>query len=157
MLRLKWQDLDWNIGVMTLHETKAGYSRRVPLNSVVQTVLPELKKKNTPRPVERVFPLDDRYLRRAFERAVVDSGIAPFRFHDVRHTFVSRLAMKGANDRTLMALGEWKSHRMLSRYTHLSPTHLWQAVESLTTLRSETQNQTVTRTVRSKGEEEGGE
>jgi len=40
--------------------------------------------------------------------------------------------MQGANDRTLMALGGWKSPAMLSRYAHLSPTHLWQAVEGLT-------------------------
>ncbi len=40
--------------------------------------------------------------------------------------------MQGANDRTLMALGGWKSPAMLSRYSHLSPTHLFHAVESLT-------------------------
>ena len=36
------------------------------------------------------------------------------------------------NDRTLMALGGWKSPAILSRYAHLSPTHLWKAVEGLT-------------------------
>ena len=45
------------------------------------------------------------------------------------------------NDRTLMALGGWKSPTMLSRYAHLSPTHLWKAVEGLT------QIGTVTKTV----------
>ena len=40
--------------------------------------------------------------------------------------------MQGANDRTLMALGGWKSPAMLSRYVHLGPTHLWNAVEGLT-------------------------
>ena len=49
--------------------------------------------------------------------------------------------MRGANDRTLMALGGWKSPAMLSRYAHLSPAHLWQAVEGLT------QSATVTKTV----------
>ncbi len=41
------------------------------------------------------------------------------------------LAMQGANDRTIMALGGWRSPAMLSRYAHLSPTHLWKAVEGL--------------------------
>jgi hypothetical protein len=49
--------------------------------------------------------------------------------------------MQGANDRTLMALGGWKSPAMLARYAHLSPTHLYQAVERLT------QKGTVTKTV----------
>ena len=40
--------------------------------------------------------------------------------------------MQGANDRTLMALGGWKSPAMLSRYAHLSPAHLFHAVEGLT-------------------------
>jgi len=43
-----------------------------------------------------------------------------------------RLAMQGANNRTLMALGGWKSPTMRRRYAHLSPTHLWKAVEGLT-------------------------
>jgi integrase len=79
-----------------------------------------------------VFPHDHRYLRRAFVKAVTEAQLTPFRFHDLRHTFASRLAMNGANDRTLMALGGWKSTRMLDRYAHLSPAHLWQAVEGLT-------------------------
>ena len=66
-----------------------------------------------------------------FAKAVRATGLDPFRFHDLRHTFASRLAMNGANDRTLMALGGWKSPRMLDRYAHLSPAHLWQAIEGL--------------------------
>jgi len=49
--------------------------------------------------------------------------------------------MQGANDRTLMALGRWKSPARLTRYAHLSLTHLWKAVEGLTQLG------TVTKTV----------
>lgn len=56
--------------------------------------------------------------------------------------------MRGANDRILMALGGWKSPAMLSRYAHLSPTHLWQAVEGLT------QTGTVTKTVTTSGQQE---
>jgi integrase len=70
-------------------------------------------------------------MRRVFERAVKKAGLQPFRFHDLRHTFASRLAMQGENDRTIMALGGWKSPAMLSRYAHLSPAHLWKAVERL--------------------------
>jgi hypothetical protein len=54
--------------------------------------------------------------------------------------------MQGANDRTLMVLGGWKSPAMLSRYAHLSPTHLYQAVENLTRIG------TVTTGVRKEGE-----
>src|SRR5688500_1736528 len=39
LLRLQRRDVDWNAGVLTIHETKAGDSRRVPMNSTVQNVL----------------------------------------------------------------------------------------------------------------------
>ncbi len=47
------------------------------------------------------------------------------------------------------ALGGWKSPTMLSRYAHLSPAHLWKAVEGLT------QVGTVTKTGTTIGEQEG--
>jgi len=119
------------VGVLTIHETKAGERRRVPMNSTIQTLLTGMKEAGTPAPTDHVFPHDHRYLRRIFAKAVDRTGLAPFRFHDLRHTFASRLAMNGANDRTLMALGGWKSPRMLDRYAHLSPAHLWQAIEGL--------------------------
>ena len=84
-----------------------------------------------------VFPstkgstMDGDNLRRDFDKAVKDAGLAPFRFHDLRHTFASRLAMQGANDRTLQELLGHKTPGMVLRYAHLSPTHLWQAVEGL--------------------------
>ena len=95
-------------------------------------VLSELKKERLPQLEDRIFTHSRDVLKKIFHRSVVRAGLAPFRFHDLRHTFASRLAMQGANDRTLMALGGWKSSAMLSRYAHLSPTHLWNAVEGLT-------------------------
>lgn len=43
LLRLRWSDVDWNVGVLTILETKAGERRRVPMNSTVQRVLSELR------------------------------------------------------------------------------------------------------------------
>ena len=149
LLRLTWADVDWNVGVLTVNETKSGERRRVPMNSTVVGVVSEMKAAMTPRLEDRLFPQTARCIRRAFDRAVKAAGLAPFRFHDLRHTFASRLAMQGANDRTLMALGGWKSPAMLSRYAHLSPTHLYQAVEGLSRLR------TVTKTVTKEAIEEG--
>jgi integrase len=132
LLQLTWSDIDWNAGIVTVQETKAGDKRRMPMNSTVLDVLASLRVRCATQPTDQVFPHGARYLRRAFEQAVKAAGLVPFRFHDLRHTFASRLAMQGANDRTLMALGGWKSPAMLSRYAHLSPAHLFHAVEGLT-------------------------
>jgi integrase len=157
LLRLTWGDVDWNTGIITIRETKTGDSRRIPMNSLIQGLLSDMQKSSDFASQDRIFPLDARYLRRAFDKAVNASNLAPFRFHDLRHTFASRLAMQGANDRTLMALGGWKSPAMLSRYAHLSPTHLWAAVEGLTTFRPQNSDGTVTKTVTDQDEGVEGE
>src|SRR5262249_20125566 len=149
LLRLSWRDIDWNAGILTVQETKAGDTRRVPMNSTVLGVLAILKEQENGEPSDYVFHHGARYLRRAFDKAVQEAGLAPFRFHDLRHTFASRLAMQGANVRTFLPLGGGNSPAMLSRYAHLSPTHLWQAVECLTTIG------TVTKTVTKGPIEEG--
>jgi integrase len=62
-------------------------------------------------------------LQWAWNRAIKRADIADFRFHDLRHSAASYLAMSGAS---LMALAEILGHKTLSmvkRYTHLSELH----------------------------------
>jgi integrase len=52
-----------------------------------------------------------------------EARVAGFRFHDIRHTFASYLAMSGA---TLAELAEALGHKtlaMVKRYAHLSEEH----------------------------------
>jgi integrase len=65
-------------------------------------------------------------------RAVLDKAQVPdFRFHDLRHTFASRLAMDGVDLYTVQRAGGWKTSVMVQRYAHLSPEHIRAAVERL--------------------------
>jgi hypothetical protein len=59
--------------------------------------------------------------------------IADFRFHDLRHTAASWLRMKGADIHTVAQLLGHKDLRMASRYQHLSPAFLSDAVNRLDT------------------------
>jgi len=137
LLRLIWGDVDFESRTILVREAKSGESRRVVMNSRVLATLSALAGKENPS--GPVFantlgkPLDGGNLRREFEWAVRKAGIAPFRFHDLRHTFASRLAMNGANDRTLQTLLGHKSQAMILRYAHLGPSHLQAAVEGLVT------------------------
>jgi len=132
LLNLLWSDINWTTGMITVRKSKSGKSRRIPMNSIVQNILLAQQNQVASQLGDRIFPHDARYLRRAFNRAVKQAGLSPFRFHDLRHTFASRLAMLGCNDRTIMELGGWDSPRMLKRYAHIAPAHLWKAVEGLT-------------------------
>jgi hypothetical protein len=52
-------------------------------------------------------------------------------WHGLRHTWASRLTMRGVDPRTLQILGNWRSLAMVERYAHLAPDHLRAAVERL--------------------------
>jgi integrase len=69
--------------------------------------------------------------RHWFQAAVDEAGIRDFRWHDLRHTFASRLAMAGVDLRTIQELMGHKTIQMTCRYAHLTPSHQLAAVERL--------------------------
>lgn len=77
-------------------------------------------------------PLDPRnFYDRVWIPAVKQAGIEWVTWHDLRHTFASRLAMAGHNDGTIAALLRHATTALVKRYAHLSPSHLDAAVESV--------------------------
>jgi len=59
------------------------------------------------------------------------AGITDFRFHDLRHTYASHLAMRGVHIRALQELLGYKTLAMTQRYSHLAPEQLQNAVKLL--------------------------
>jgi len=53
------------------------------------------------------------------------------RFHDLRHTLITKLAENGAGDETIMSIAGHVSRRMLSRYAHIRTEAKRRAVESI--------------------------
>jgi len=56
---------------------------------------------------------DLRWAEKGFPTALADARIEPFRLHDTRHTFASRLAMEGVDLLAIKELGGWKSLAMV--------------------------------------------
>ena len=121
-------------------KTKSGRGRRVSLNSLVrQTLLPSFEKEHG----EWVFPSPKRFqkpgeaerhigdVKNAFRRAVRLSGIEPITFHQLRHTFCSRLANAGIPMPVIQDLAGHASIMMTRRYTHPSEELKQKAVEML--------------------------
>jgi site-specific recombinase XerD len=80
-------------------------------------------------PSSRVFPLHSpRYW---FATALVEAKIARYRWHDNRHTFCSRLAMRGENMKVIQQLAGHKTIQMSARYAHLGEKNLRTAIEGL--------------------------
>jgi hypothetical protein len=66
----------------------------------------------------------------AWESARKAAGVA-CRFHDLRHTFISRLAESQASDSTVMALAGHVSRPIMERYSHLRMEAKHRAVDDL--------------------------
>ena len=144
---LRWENVDFKTNVLTIPRAKAGRARRVPMNSRVRDLLRALPSRLKG---DWVFPsgsggtaLDSQnFMNRVFTPAVKGAGIQDFRWHDLRHTFASRLVMKGVDIRTVQELLGHSDIRMTLRYSHLSPAHLLDAVEKLAEKESGTRSGT---------------
>ncbi len=87
---------------------------------------------------ERIFHYNDRnFNRRVFVPALRRAGIPDFRFHDLRHAFASRLAVRGVDLYTIARLMGHHSIRMTERYAHLTDEALRGAVERLASFREQ--------------------
>lgn len=133
MLRLTWEriDLEERRAWVPRSHQKAARSFGLPLSSEAVRVLKELRGLNPEGSL--VFqwngrPVDDCNTK-AFQDAVERAGLAPFRWHDLRHTGASWAVQSGVSLQELMVLGDWKSYAMVLRYAHLAPSHAAQAAE----------------------------
>jgi integrase len=131
---LRWPMVDFTRGFIRLSLTKNGTSRSVPL---VEPALGQLAARHKVRRIDtdRVFPAasgDGEWdLKKAWTTALRKAEIGDFRFHDLRHTAASYLAMNGATTVQLAAILGHKTLAMVKRYAHLSDTHNAAVVESM--------------------------
>ncbi len=135
VLYLRTVDLDFKNSIINIEDTKNGERGKVPMNDYLKGILQEHLKGHN---FKYVFcdPLGKPYneIRGAFKTALDTAGIKNFRFHDLRHTFASQLALKGVDLYTIQQLGRWKTLSMVTRYAHLSPQHRQNAVNKLSAL-----------------------
>ena len=134
ILNLRWNNIDLTQGSIFLQTTKNGDRRFVPL---VGIALDLLRSKHTnqainslvfPSPHSPSNPID---IRSAWETALTKANISNFRFHDLRHTAASYLAM---NHASLLEIGTLLGHKtvqMTKRYAHLSNAHIYKTVATL--------------------------
>lgn len=135
MLRLRWPDIDMQRGYMILHETKNGERRAVPLVGHAKELITELAKVRR-LDTDLVFYSERRpespvFIRTPWGKALKDAGIKDFRFHDLRHTAASYLAMNRASLAEIAEVLGHKTLQMVKRYAHLSEQHTSTVLESM--------------------------
>lgn len=136
ILELTWRGVDFTRRTVTVLRSKNGERRTIPVN---ETVLRVLKEKTKVRSLasDLVFcskaftPMESGHLRRSFRLALSKAKIEEFHFHDLRHTFATRLVQAGIDLYKVQQLLGHKSPIMTQRYAHHYPESLRDGVEIL--------------------------
>jgi integrase len=137
LLQLQWRDVDLTRKLLTVRGegAKTGQTRHVPLNSEIASVLKNWNARDAESEWfvfsgnSTTAPLTE--ARRAWRGVLRTAKIKSFRFHDLRHTFASKLVMAGVDLNTVRELLGHRKISMTLRYAHLAPEHKADAVERL--------------------------
>ncbi|MEK7369650.1 MAG: tyrosine-type recombinase/integrase, partial [Planctomycetota bacterium] len=136
ILNLPWECVDLEQGVVAIRgaNSKNGRERKVPMNEVLKEVFTELYKgkdnlkwvffnQDTQKPVG--------WVKRSFTTACKRAGIEGLRFHDLRHTFATRLVLNGVYLVTVKELLGHVEIETTMRYSHPTPLSKTLAVDTL--------------------------
>ena len=134
ILSLTWPQIDFDKKTMMILETKNKVARTLPIFSPIADQLRE-RKKSKVRHTHFVFPNrtgdGTANIRNAFDAAVKRADIKDFRFHDLRHTAASYLALNGESLLTIKQILGHKTLAMVNRYAHLTEQHTFEAIERM--------------------------
>ncbi len=128
MLNLKSRDIDFQRRLLTVQESKNKTKRAIPMSDTVYRLLQSNKIRDISG---RVFSVEPNAVRLAFERARNKAKIEDIRFHDLRHTFATRLVQSGVDLYKVKELLGHKSISMTMRYAHHCPESLRDSVSCL--------------------------
>jgi len=135
IMKLKWQDVDLNRKAIILHDTKNKERRVLPLAGHALELIKEYNKVRRidsdlvfPSPHDANTPWN---IRTSWNTAVKNAGLQNFRFHDLRHSAASYLAMNGASLAEIAEVLGHKTLQMVKRYAHLSESHTSKVVASM--------------------------
>jgi integrase len=122
ILSLEWPQVDLENRVVRIDNAKTKHGERyIPMNDTVYRLISELSRE---KGTQLVFPshrnagqrmLD---LKKGFAKAVRKGGIPHIRFHDLRHTFATRLVRSGVDLVTVQKLLGHAKITTTTRYAH---------------------------------------
>ena len=131
ILKLRWNDIDFDMCFINLKETKNNRIRKIPMNRLVEDALKGIKREG-----EFVFPNPKTgkqltTVRKAFKTACEKAGLDELRFHDLRHTAATWMITAGIDIVTVSEILGHSDIKMTMRYAHPTPENKRHAVEKL--------------------------
>ncbi|HHF0608841.1 TPA: tyrosine-type recombinase/integrase [Pseudomonas aeruginosa] len=136
VFNLTWADIDLKNKTITVEgdTSKSGQTRHIPMNREALAIIETWKDQHT-RDSGYVFPSKDGKrldnVNTSWEGVLKLAKVTGFRWHDLRHTFASKLVMAGVPLNTVRDLLGHSDLAMTLRYAHLAPDSKAAAVDLL--------------------------
>lgn len=135
LFSLDWRSVNLPLRLVTVEagNAKSGRTRHIPLNDEATGLLTRWRRQGTGKGL--VFPgaggarLTN--INKSWDGITTAARLTDFTFHDLRHTFASRLVMAGVDLNTVRELLGHADIKMTLRYSHLAPGKLADAVAKL--------------------------
>ena len=136
ILGLRWRDVDLCNKRIVIQETKNGERRALPLVGNLLQLIEKLKINASGSKDDYIFHSPESRTKRCsirttWEFAIKRAEIENFRFHDLRHSTASYLAMNGASLLEIADILGHKTLQMVKRYSHLSEDHKADVLERM--------------------------
>ena len=137
LLSLEWSRVSFTRETIIINKTKNGKPRTVSLNQIAISILNQKAEEKIRSMKNLVFSTCNgtkilpSNLRRAFYCALNKAKIENFKFHDLRHSFATRLAQNGIALYKIAKLIGHEDIRMTQRYAHHCPESLRDGVKIL--------------------------
>jgi excisionase family DNA binding protein len=134
ILSMQWKDVEPESEKIRVPKSKSGRIRLININSRLEDTLKRLRERNGTSPYLFPNPATGNSLttvKKAFKTACRRAEIKGLRFHDLRHTFASRLVRMGTDLITVKELLGHSSVTITERYTHTLQEQKQRAVELL--------------------------
>ena len=132
IIKLIWQDIDLNSGIIRVRaaNSKTERPRTVPMTPRLKAALTKLFDNKKPNFDQSVFGVSDN-VKRSFATACDAAGILDFRFHDCRHTAITRMIAAGIPAEETMKISGHSQITTFLRYLNPSNDSLSRAAEKL--------------------------
>lgn len=125
VVNLRWEQVDFAVGTITLLETKSGCPQAVVMNAAARQVLQQLRMVKAsdwvlPSNSDARRPFSKTALEAAWQRIRAAAQLEDVRLHDLRHTVGTYAGQSGANAFLVRDLLRHKNLAMTGRYVNRS-------------------------------------
>lgn len=129
MFDLDWCNVDMDLGVIYVLQSKTRKKRIVPMSEHLKALLVEIGVKQS----GKVFHMTVSGFDSAFKRAKKKAGIKGLTLHTCRHNFATAFRMHNGSISNLQGILGHSSTRMTNRYAHYSPKYLQEVIACMNT------------------------